>query len=196
MASAKGRVLSAVRGSIENGAKHWGFVSNGKQGIACRRSVIKHEPTEAQKIAMVKFANDSRLATVLARVIKIRGTLGNVINATTDEELAAFNTWGGIFNSTTNFHDENGKGKMFYSFDFYNKFLYQPKSDTGEVEFPTLRGYIVAKLLPTITANGKEDMANRAGVTLFEETAEGYELMKKSVGDTSWLIADTNGNGD
>ena len=194
MASAKGRVLSAVRGSIENGAKHWGFVSNGKQGIACRRSEIKHEPTAAQKIAMVKFANESRLATVLARVIKTRNTLGSISNATTDEEKAAFNIWGNVFWSSTNFHDANGDSKVFRDADFWHNFKNQPRSESGEVEFPTLRGYIVAKLLPTITSYGKEDMARRGGVTLFEETAEGYELMKQSVGDTSWLIADTNGD--
>ena len=71
MATAKGRVLTVVRGKIDNTTPHYAFVRNGRQYIGCCRNGWNTElTTDTQKITALNFAYATAIATMLHAVYK------------------------------------------------------------------------------------------------------------------------------
>jgi len=70
MAHAKARVLTYIRGSIDNTAPHYAFVRNGKQFIGCVRKGWNTElTTDTQKITALNFAYASAASNMLGAAI-------------------------------------------------------------------------------------------------------------------------------
>ena len=160
MASAKGRLLSTVRGSIENGSAHYAFVRNGKQFIACIRNGWDGKMTDTQKIQTVKFANMTRVTTVVASVHA---------NGTSAENAAIFTATRGIVNYQ----------------NIAAAYAQQPTDGDGNKQHATVRDFIAACIAAPMSAANKKIVLEAAGKPFYEETVEGYEAMKaaKNVGD-------------
>ena len=187
MASAKGRVLTSVRGSIENAAKHWGRVSNGKQHIVCRRTDRKHELTDTQKIQCVKFANNTRIANAIAKM----GKLYEIDAADrTEQQTEFYGAWQLILFSNGAWNDADGNPKAILIKELVEAFRNQPRDEQGSVEHPTFAGYIFNKVIPCLTDDGKNLIKTtpRASVTIYDESVEGYNTMKSTTAAAAWLV--------
>lgn len=175
MASAQGRVLNSISGSIENGNKHWGQVRNGKQMIVCRRSTnLDFSPkTDAQKTAVVNFFNDSRIARILALYIK-------------SEDLSVLpnSENGSALTITAVFSDIFGTGVMHADVVewFKNK---QVRDENGTIEHKGEYACAYHYLMPRITETRKQTILEACGFTYFEPTAEGYAAFKASKADSA-----------
>jgi len=70
MAHAKARVLTYIRGSIDNTAPHYAFVRNGKQFIGCVRNGWNTElKTDTQKITALNFAYASAVSNMIGAAV-------------------------------------------------------------------------------------------------------------------------------
>lgn len=175
MASAKGRVLNGVSGSIENGNKHWGQVRNGKQMIVCRRSNnIDFSPkTEAQKAQVVKFFNDSRIARLLAIYIK-SDDLSVLPNSTNGSAITITSVFNDIFGTGVT-HDD--------VVEWYNR--KQVRDENGTIEHPGHYAVAYHYLIPRITEDRKATILEACLMPYFEPTAEGYAAFKASKADSA-----------
>lgn len=71
MATAKSRVLTLVRGKIDNSRPHYAFVRNGKQFIGCVRNGWNSElTTDTQKITALNFAYATAISNMINAVSK------------------------------------------------------------------------------------------------------------------------------
>lgn len=153
MASAQGRILTSVSGSIENGKAHYGFTRNGKQFIGCIRKGWSGFMTETQKIQTVKFANLTRAANAIWAWFKDGSTAkgAEIISGvlSTEEIEKAYHAQQ---------RDENG--------------YYYPHA--------TIKDYISGQVVKALTDEQKKNIVEAAEKPYFEETLEGYEAMKNA----------------
>jgi hypothetical protein len=153
MASAKGRLLTDVSGSIENGKAHYGFVRNGKQFIACLRKGYNGHMTDAQKIQCVAFSNHTRTANAIWAWFKDSENAQGaaVIAGVCDKATIEKN-----FYAQT--RDENG--------------YYKPHA--------TIKDYISGELVKHISDDNKKAIIEAVGKEYFTEDLDGYEALKKA----------------
>lgn len=176
MAGAKGRVLSSVTGSIENGAPHYAFVRNGKQFIGCVRKGWNTElKTDDQKINAVIFRNNTLLANAVT---------AHVLHIAEDKELTA--------------EQQAATTKIEAAFnlqDIWDGFKAQPIDEaTGYAkDYPTLHGFVLAVVMNEMRQEKGDSVGSfiqgiftDLGITFFAESLEGYAALKASKG----------GNGD
>lgn len=151
MASAQGRILTSVSGSIENGKAHYGFTRNGKQFIGCIRKGWNGYMTETQKIQSVKFANLTRCANALWAFFK-------------DGDSAK---GASVISGVVNVED-------------INKGYYAQQRDENGYYFPhaTIKDFISGVVAKGLTEEQKKTVIEAAEKPYFAETLEGYEAMK------------------
>lgn len=176
MASAKGRVLTDVRGTIENGAEHYGFQRNGKQFIGCvhkgwNRELIKDE----QKINAVIFRNSNIVATEFARCIK------EIQAGATDPAYV-----GGAYQELSDKVDWQA---------IIEGFKAQPIDPTTGYpkDYPTMRGYIMAVVCKSIREEDPsviQTAIEAVNKTFYAENIEGYNLLKAAGGAGNDFVVD------
>lgn len=188
MATGKGRVLGNVSGSIENGSKHWGFMRNGKQHIACRRAELHFNPTNAQKTQMVRFRNDQQFVSAVLLGFKWQEHFGDDTSAAfpadvTGEELRRASAC-----------LEKVRANKWTKEQWLYHFKEQTKDENGSVENPTFRGWIIHNIIPTLR-EAMDNTGNTAFADLvnaysdfYEETPEGYDQMKATA-TVNWFVA-------
>ncbi len=180
MAGAKGRVLTSVTGSIENGSAHYGFVRNGKQFIGCVRKGWNTElKTDEQRINAVIFRNNTLLANAVTAL---------VLNLVESKELTS--------------EQEAAKSKIEAGFnlqDIYDGFKAQPiDENTGYAkDYPTLHGFILAVVMGEMREEKGEavgtfieDIFESLGVKFYAESIEGYNALKASKGGNGNFVVD------
>lgn len=180
MAGAKGRVLTSVTGSIENGSAHYGFVRNGKQFIGCVRKGWNTElKTDTQKINAVIFRNNTLLTNVVT---------AHVLNLVEGKELTA--------------EQQTVTSKIEAAFnlqDIWDGFKAQPiDENTGYAkDYPTLHGFILAVVMYEMREEKGDGVGtfikgifDDLGVTFYAESLEGYTALKASKGGNGNFVVD------
>ena len=179
MATAKGRVLTGVRGSIENAAEHWGQTRNGKQILACRRtSKTDWSPkTAAQQSAIVNFFNNSRIARIIAIYIKDTMQSTNVLTEkygdTARLKVTAILT--DIMPAAIASADALG--------DWFRRT--QTADENGTIEHPGAYAVSYHEIIPRISEARKQDLLEGFSLQYFEPTAAGYASFKASKADST-----------
>lgn len=180
MAGAKGRILTSVTGSIENGSAHYGFVRNGKQFIGSVRKGWNTElKTDEQRINAVIFRNNTLLTNAVAAI---------VLNQVEGKELTAA--------------QEAAKSKIEGAFSIqaiWDGFKAQPiDENTGYAKgYPTLAGFILGVVMHEMRAEKGDsvgafisDIFGSLGLTFYSENIEGYNSLKASKGGNGDYVVD------
>ena len=179
MASAKGRVLTSVRGSIENAAEHWGQTRNGKQILACRRTnkTDWSPKTEAQKAAIVNFFNNSRISRIFAIYIKDAANGTSILTEKFGETATL---------KITAILQDVAPGTLNGAQDFLEWFRKtQTPDENGTIEHPGAYAVCYHELIPCISESRKQDFLEDLGLQYFEPTAAGHAAFKASSADST-----------
>lgn len=153
MAAAKGRILTDVSGSIENGKAHYGFTRNGKQFIACLRKGWNGHMTDTQKIRCVAFSNHTRTANAIWEWYK-KG-----------DEAEGATVIAGVV-------DKANIEKLYYAQQRDENGYYKPHA--------TVKDYISGEVVKHISDANKKAIIEAVGKEYYTEDLDGYEALKQA----------------